>query len=64
LFKPDYKPVFAGINQQNQIISAPDISPYMPVRLPAYPPGAVPRYRIPKFSPKGKGNPVVGQAVF
>jgi hypothetical protein len=60
---PEHKGVFARINQQNQIIPALNIPPYMPVRLPAYPPGAVPFYRVPKFPPKGKGNPVMGQAV-
>jgi hypothetical protein len=36
----------------------------MPPGFPAKPPGAVPLYRIPKTTGKGKTNPAAGQAVF
>jgi hypothetical protein len=36
----------------------------MPVRLPAEPPGPVPRRRIPEFPGQGKTYPAAGKAVF
>jgi hypothetical protein len=35
----------------------------MPVGFPSNPAGAVPMYRVPIFTGKGKNNPVMGQSV-
>jgi hypothetical protein len=40
------------------------LAPDIPVRLPAKTPGVVPLDRVSEFPPKGKGDPVIRQAIF